>query len=668
MKLSEERFRRRRQLFWQKTILSGSAIAIIFVFLLSYIFWIKAAVVEVIPEVAALKAERALEDGWGWVLQDKIYLLSSEAVLKVAAPGFITEKVALERHTLKRRIAVKLKEAPAIIKATAAPADERIQWYINAEHVASGAELKTSVKPGTHALEVMHPYYQPQKASVSLARGAEKELEFILEPVKGQIDLSSKPAAVPVLLDGNFIGETPILKPLPGGHYRLQIETPDFETVNDAVEISYQQPTINRNYQLIYKRALISFTLVPAGGQLRIDGKVIPTKNMPLALEPQRELAINYSKDGYFAKTIRRTFKPNQKEAVSFSLKAEFGKVLIKANPIADIKIDDKAVGQTPQTLMLSALPHRVRLSKPGYRAVQKTIRPNSRNTIQINETLLTEQQARLSESPAVVKNSIGIELVLFKPIKTETFKLGAHRSEKGQRANEILRTVSLDKAFYVSRTEISAKHYHAFDGQAPASNLALSNVSWGDAARFCNWLSTQENLPHFYIESGGGIAGYRPSSIGYRLLSEAEWEWLARYAKRSVPARFVWGNQTTIPKGAGNFADESAKTNVAVYIPHYNDGYPRLAPVASFKQDSAGLHDLAGNVSEWVHDTYTVDNAVGASSNPLGISNNTSYSGHVVKGSSWRSGTLSELRSSYRQRASDRADDRGFRIARYIY
>lgn len=668
MKLSKAHFRRRRRLFWQKTIFAGGAITIAFVFLLLYTFWIKAAVVEVIPEAAALKAKRTLDDGWGWVLQDKIYLLSSEAVLKVAAPGFITEKLALKHHALKHHIAVKLEEAPAIIKATAVPADEQIQWYLNAKHTASGAELKTSVEHGTHTLDVVHPYYQPQKASMHLERGTEKILKFILEPVQGRIDLSSNPEGVPVLLDGNFIGQTPISMMQKGGSYRLQIETPDFETVSDAVEITYQQPAVNRNYQLIYKRALIGFVLTPPGGQLTIDGKVIAANNVPLKLEPQRELTISYSKDGYFTKTIRRTFRPSQKEDISLPLKAEFGKVVIKANPKADIKIDNKAVGQTPQTLMLSALSHRIHLSKPGYRAVQKTIRPNSRHTIQINETLLTEQQARLTESPAVAKNSIGIELVLFKPSKTETFKLGAHRSEKGQRANEILRTVSLDKAFYVSRTEISAQHYHAFDQRVPASNLALSNVSWGDAARFCNWLSTQENLPHFYIDSGGGIAGYNPNSIGYRLLSEAEWEWLARYAKRSVPVRFIWGNQTTIPKGAGNLADESAKNNVAVYIPNYNDGYPRLAPVASFKQDRAGLHDLAGNVSEWVHDAYTVDNTKGVLSNPLGISNNTSYSGHVVKGSSWRSGTLSELRSAYRQRAADQADDRGFRIARYIY
>ena len=199
-------------------------------------------------------------------------------------------------------------------------------------------------------------------------------------------------------------------------------------------------------------------------------------------------------------------------------------------------------------------------------------------------------------------------------------------------------------------------------------SNLPINNITWNDAALFCNWLSAREKLPSFYITDNNTIVGYNSASIGYRLPSEAEWEWLARYAKRSAPTQFVWGNQTTLPKAVGNLADESAKNNVAVYIPRYNDGYPELAPIASFPSDKAGLYDLVGNVSEWTHDVYSVDNTNETRNDPLGNAYNTGRSGHVVKGSSWRSGTLSELRSAYRLRAVGKADDRGFRIARYIY
>ena len=667
MKLSEAHFRRQRRSFWRKIIAASSAIAIVALLLLTFVFWIKAVLIEVSPEAAALNTKLTL-DGWGWVHNNQIFLLSPRANLVVAAAGFITEQIILEHDTLARHLAIELKEAPAIIKATATPADDQIQWYIDAQYVSAGAELQATVEPGIHSIEVTHPYYQAQQTSINLQRGTEKTVAFALEAVQGQLNISSQPAGVQVLLDDAAIGKTPLSMAQAGGTYRLQIETADFETVNDTIEVTHQQKIVNRDYQLVYKKALINFVLTPPGGQLMIGGQVISAQNMPLAVEPQRELIINYSKGGYFPKTIKRTFKPQQKEDVVLSLNQEFGKLVIKASPPADISIDNEPLGQTPQTVMLSALPHNIYLSKPGYQSIQKTIRPNSRHTIYIDETLLTEKQARLAASPAVYKNFVGIELLLFTPQKASAFALGAHRSEKGQRANEVLRTVTLDRAFYVSRTEISAQHYHAFDRQVAAQNVALSNVSWREAALFCNWLSSQENLPHFYASDGNSIVGYNPNSIGYRLLSEAEWEWLARYAKRSAAVNFIWGNQATIPKGVGNFADESAKSNVAIYIPGYNDGYPRLAPVASFTQDSAGLYDMAGNVSEWVHDSYTVDSAAEVLINPLGSSHNTERSSHVVKGSSWRSGTLSELRSMYRQRASGQADDIGFRIARYIH
>ena len=667
MNLSEAHFRRQRRSFWQRIIATGGVAIIAIITLFLFIFWVKAVVVEVIPEAAATDAKRVLS-GWGWVQQDKVYLLSPEAELKISASGFIPETISLERSTLERRIVVELKEAPALIEATAIPAEPDIRWQIDSRYVASGPKLVAPVEPGTHSVGVMHPYYQPQEVSIDLARGDERTLEFILEPVQGLLNIGSEPEGISISLNDSSVGQTPISISRPGGIYRLGIATPDFESIDDTIEITYMQPVANRNYKLIYKKALLTLTLKPPGGQLLVNGKISPTNKMPLELEPMRETVVAYSKPGYFAKTVKRTLEPAQQEDISISLQAEFGEVSINANPQADIKIDNETIGKTPQTLTLSALPHTVRLSKPGYRAIQRVIRPSSQNPIRINETLLTEKQAILAESPAVDKNSIGLELVLFKPDANVTYELGAHRSERGQRANEILRSVSLDRPFYISRREISAKHYQIFNQQSATSELAVNNISWGEAALFCNILSAQENLPPFYITNNNIVRGYNTNSTGYRLPSEAEWEWLARYANRSASTLFIWGNQTTLPKNVGNLADESAKNNVAFYIPNYNDGYPKLAPVGSFNRDRAGLYDLVGNLSEWVHDVYSVEMPSQPLQNPLGMANNTSQSGHVVKGSSWRSGTLSELRSAYRQRAVGKSDSIGFRIARYIY
>ena len=89
-------------------------------------------------------------------------------------------------------------------------------------------------------------------------------------------------------------------------------------------------------------------------------------------------------------------------------------------------------------------------------------------------------------------------------------------------------------------------------------------------------------------------------------------------------------------------------------------------APVGSFKANSKGIYDLGGNVAEWVHDFYdtsiTIDNS--NVPNPLGPERG-DY--HVIRGSSWRHGSITELRLSYRDYSDKARDDVGFRIARFL-
>ncbi|MDT8311966.1 MAG: SUMF1/EgtB/PvdO family nonheme iron enzyme, partial [Methylophaga sp.] len=190
--------------------------------------------------------------------------------------------------------------------------------------------------------------------------------------------------------------------------------------------------------------------------------------------------------------------------------------------------------------------------------------------------------------------------------------------------------------------------------------------VSWLQAAQFCNWLSEKENLQPVYRINGNQIAAVDDNANGYRLLSEAEWEWLARKAKRAQTSRFVWGDAATIPKNAANIADESAKTAVNTYVPRYNDGYAGVAPVKSFARELSGLYEMGGNVSEWVHDAYTltVPNANQVYQQQL---DNSLADIRVIKGANWRSGSLTELRASYRDGLSQPRDNVGFRIGRYL-
>jgi len=105
--------------------------------------------------------------------------------------------------------------------------------------------------------------------------------------------------------------------------------------------------------------------------------------------------------------------------------------------------------------------------------------------------------------------------------------------------------------------------------------------VSWNDAKAFCRWLSRREKKT-------------------YRLPTEAEWEMACRGG--SVWTRYPWGNRLPGDRDT-NFGDGNAKLpgNLATV----DDGYRFVAPVGSYRPNGFGLHDMDGNVMEWVEDYY---------------------------------------------------------------
>jgi formylglycine-generating enzyme required for sulfatase activity len=161
--------------------------------------------------------------------------------------------------------------------------------------------------------------------------------------------------------------------------------------------------------------------------------------------------------------------------------------------------------------------------------------------------------------------------------------------------------------------------------------------VSWYGAASYCNWRSSAEGYENCYNLSTWECDF---SKHGYRLATEAEWEYAARGGENSPYYRFPWGD-TINHDYANYYANGSAYSydtspyTTYTFHPDWNDGiYPYTAPGGSFSANGYGLYDMAGNVWEWCNDWYDEDYYdVSPFDNPAGPASGT-Y--RVLRGGSW--------------------------------
>ena len=623
--------------------------------------------VYVLPDDIMRSAAVTIVEGNGVVWSHSVWGLKNSLKLRVEAKGFVAQEFNVAQSTWSRgMVDVVLREVPTKLRIVTDPEQQNTQWYLNDGLVSQGARLNLEINSGNQSIRAVHPYYYPASREFIAGRGEDIELILSFVPIDGQIEIQSTPNQAQVTMNSKIVGETPLTINVEGGQHELIVAHDGYVSRTDTIVVTNHEAKIKRHYELDRSRVPISFNLSPDGGLLLVNDQAV-TSSKHLQLPVNIVHRVRYSKPGFHSKELQFRLESNEFQQIDLYLDHAYGFVEIQSDPDANIEIDGNIVGRTPERLKLQTVPHSIRLMRNKYRTEIRTVLPEVNAMQRIFVTLKSEHHARLEESPLEYTNSVGITLKLFKV--SDSFTMGSPRGEIGRRANEFIRKVRLTKPFYVGIHEVTVEQLQEFalsNQSTSAPQLPVAGIDWETAAKFCNWLSAREGYASVYQFVGGQYAGSDSKADGYRMPTEAEWEWLARKAGRQEQAVFTWGDSQTIPPDSGNLADESAKGAVPVYIPGYSDGNSNLSETGSFKANFVGIHDLAGNVSEWTHDGYDSIPPLEDSfeTNPM----DTSVNGwHTIKGSSWRSGTLSELRASWRDGSNSARDDLGFRIARFL-
>lgn len=214
------------------------------------------------------------------------------------------------------------------------------------------------------------------------------------------------------------------------------------------------------------------------------------------------------------------------------------------------------------------------------------------------------------------------------------TFQMGDVMEDNEVANEKPIHSVTLSD-FYLGRYAVTFAEFDTFceaigrkkpgDEGWGRERRPVINVSWYDAVDYCNWLSQQHGYTPVYDIQGDEV---RPNwtANGYRLPTEAEWEYAAR--ERGGKLRFGNGKNTADAKEI-NFYAENHKKEYSVV----GERRGKTVPVGSLEAPNRlGLHDMSGNVWEWCWDWF-VDYTEEAQTNPLGPEQGST---RVGRGGSW--------------------------------
>ena len=544
---------------------------------------------------------------------------------------------------------------------------------IDGQEVAITPVQNLEVKAGRRVLEIQADNYQDIKTEVQIdGCSAEQSFDFALVPGWSDVFISSIPEGAAVTVDGKPAGNTPLKIELREGNYLLQINADGFKTWQTRLAVKLNTAQNITDIRLQPADGTLALQTTPSGANVTIGQKFVGKTPLNVKLSANTQHEIRISKAGYEKVTRGVQVATGKLKKLTVSLKPVVGVIHFKVAPAnAQLIVNGKNRGAVPSKLQLVAVSHLLEIKKKGYQPFQTRITPRPGYPQEIKITL-TPLKPKSTDPAGVIAAQNGYQLKLIRP---QPFSMGSSRREQGRRSNETLRKINLQRPFYMGTREVTNKEFKnflashksgAFKGQRLSQpDHAVVQVTWEQAAMFCNWLSAKDSLAPAYVKKGGRLVAVEPIGTGYRLPTEAEWEYCARFAKNLATLKYPWGNRFPPTTPSGNYADTSAKNLLPAIIQGYNDGYPGTAPPVKFKANDLGLYDLGGNVAEWCHDFYAIYtyNSNKADIDPSGPPEGKH---HVVKGSSWKYASMSKLRLAYRDYSDGKRPDLGFRICRY--
>ena len=615
-----------------------------------------------------------------------LHVKRGKHLLEVVSPGYGAQKETLDlRFGKPEPYAITLPELPGLLSVITQP--DQAVIGIDGTVVGQAPLIGHVLEPGEYEIAVQAENYLPHREEVTVhGRRQRTRLEVSLTPAWSQVSLNTSPEGATLYVNEQQVGMTPLSMELLQGRYDLRLEMEDREAQKFSIRVPANQTIQLPTRAMEWKHGSLDLKTIPEGAWVTVNGEPLGQTPGTFSLPSKTELNFAVSLLDHEETSFNLILNPDQTIGQTLELSPLLGELRIETKPTrADIYLDGRIQGLSPLTLELPIGDYDLELRKAGYTSQTHKLRPQANKTARYSFELMSATQgAKLTDDQilrALIAQKDGIQKEVSSPygyrlilIEPDTYTMGLPEEFSGRGFDETPVEMRIRQPFYIGLHEVSNREFKRFKSNHDSgmvSGVSLQsgdrpvvNVSWEEAVEYCNWLSDIQGLKPAYRQVAGKYELIEPRSDGYRLPTEAEWEFVARYHQGAAEMIYPWGMEVPPPANSGNFGGSEATVMIGQSVPGFRDGYLATSPVGSFNANSLGLFDIGGNVSEWCTDyySYTYPN----SPRPL-----VDYAGpekgdqRLIRGSSWRSATGTELRSTGKRYGLDGADDVGFRLAR---
>jgi len=548
--------------------------------------------------------------------KDMVYLSPDERVLEIFCTGYAPIKIILteigitlkEKEVWKIEITgeKKLAEIPIVVLSK----PEGATVFIDGQPLGNGRNFQVS--SGKHTLRLTLDGHRPITQQIDVSESSTLfEYAFeMLEPI--MVTITSNPDGAAIYIDDVNDGQTNKQLFRFPGEYKLRVSKDKYETIDQTITVS-ETGKNTWAFNLVKTTAILMINTTPPDAQVWINGELKSVKTLEVAPGKYR---IEVKKDSWYGDSRIVTMEKGQDQTQTFTLRQMTGILQLVVEPMETqviMKQGNQEIDTWSGSKYKKDIPvgqYTLQFSAAGYGDQTKTIMIKENETASLNVKM--ERTATPASRPALSSGSLDMVFV-----KGGTFTMGdVWGGGDGDEKPIHLVTVS---DFYMGKYEVTQKQYQQIMATNPSNwkgdDLPVEQVSWYDAVEFCNKLSQKEGLSPCYSGSGNNMRCDFTKN-GYRLPTEAEWEYVARSSGRDDRK---WGGT-------------NSESNLGTYAWYLSNSDSKTHPAGTRQPNDLGIFDMSGNVWEWCWDWKGSYSSSGQT-NPIGP---TSGSFRVLRGGCW--------------------------------